>query len=371
MSELNVNAITDASGGNTASINGATPTTDNTMGRNRIINGDMRIDQRNAGASVTPTTYQYTVDRWAADPTAASKFSVQQNAGSVTPPAGFRNYLGITSLSAYSASSSDYFALTQTIEGFNVADLNFGTANASTFTISFWVRSSLTGTFGGSLLNSGASRGYVFSYTINASNTWEYKTVTVAGDQSGTWVTTNGNGIQLNFSLGAGSNWTGSAGAWGGSRLYAPTGSVSVVGTNGATFYITGVQLEAGSVATSFERRSYGTELQLCQRYFQTTYFGVAVGTASTTTNQVNGWPITTSATWSQLVTFACAMRTQPTVTIYNPISGATGSVRVYPGSDVAAIATAPTTLNTVVYSGATITAGYNVNYHYTASSEL
>jgi hypothetical protein len=316
MSTLSVDQITDASGGNTASINGATPTTDNTMGRNRVINGAMEIDQRNAGASVTPTTYQYTVDRWAADPTAASKFSVQQNAGSVTPPAGFRNYLGITSLSAYSASSSDYFALTQTIEGFNVADLNFGTANASTFTISFWVRSSLTGTFGGSLLNSGASRGYVFSYTINASNTWEYKTVTVAGDQSGTWATTNGNGIQLNFSLGAGSNWTGSAGAWGGSRLYAPTGSVSVVGTNGATFYITGVQLEAGSVATSFERRHYGQELALCQRYYWQN--SARTGSFATMTAGGNGL----------VFFFQTAMRASPTITSPSTTGFSTSNIR-------------------------------------------
>jgi hypothetical protein len=321
MSTLAVNTITNAAGGNTATINGMTPTAQSLQGfRNRIINGNMVIDQRNAGAAVTPTGYQYTVDRWAADPTAASKFSVQQNAGSVTPPAGFRNYLGITSLSAYSASASDYFALTQTIEGFNVADLNFGTANASTFTISFWVRSSLTGTFGGSLLNSGASRGYVFSYTINAANTWEFKTVTVAGDQSGSWATTNGNGIQLNFSIGAGSNWIGSAGAWGGSRLYAPTGQVSVVGTNGATFYITGVQLEAGSVATPFEQIDYGRELMLCQRYCFA--FGDGYRYIGDFTNNVGG-----NATNAYFFTFPTTMRAAPTFSANGAtIAGSFGS---------------------------------------------
>ena len=157
----------------------------------------------------------------------------------------------------------------QNIEGFNVADLGWGSASARTVTVSFWVRSSLTGLFGGSFVNSAFNRSYPFSYTISAANTWEYKTIVVAGDTSGTWVTDNGVGIRVIFSLGAGSSYSGTAGAWSGSYLPSATGATSVVGTNGATFYITGVQLEAGTVATPFERRSYGQELALCQRYFQ------------------------------------------------------------------------------------------------------
>jgi hypothetical protein len=269
MSSLATNAITDASGGNTATINSFTPTVSNMAGRNRIINGDMRIDQRNAGASVTPSDGTFSVDRWAARLAQASKYSIQQNAGSVTPPAGFVNYLGVTSLSSYSLGASDYFAVQQGIEGFNLADLGWGTANAKTVTLSFWVRSSLTGTFGGCFQNRLSNRSYPFSYTITSADTWEQKTVTVAGDTTGTWDTNNVGGIYLFFALGMGSNRSGTANAWNSGNYLGVSGATSVVGTSGATFYITGVQLEAGSVATPFERRLYGQELVLCQRYYE------------------------------------------------------------------------------------------------------
>jgi hypothetical protein len=229
----------------------------------------MRIDQRNAGASITPTDGQYTVDRWYADLTAASKFTVSQNAGSVTPPAGFVNYLGVTSSSAYSISATDIFTITQKIEGYNISDFAWGTANAKTVTLSFWVRSSLTGTFGGALRNNGNSRNYPFTYSIPTANTWTQISVTIAGETSGTWLTTNGNGLAVAFGLGVGSTYSGTAGAWTSSTAFSATGSVSVVGTNGATFYITGVQLEIGTSATPFERRLYGQELANCQRYYQ------------------------------------------------------------------------------------------------------
>ena len=238
-----------------------------TQFKNRIINGAMVIDQRNAGAS--GTAFGYTVDRWAYSANQASKLTWQQNAGSVTPPTGFSNYLGITSSSAYSVGATDYFLLTQSIEGFNFADCAWGTANAKTITLSFWVRSSLTGTFGGALQNSAQDRSYPFSYTISSANTWEQKSVTIAGDTSGTWIgATNGIGLRIYFSVGTGSTYSTAANAWANGFFTAPTGAVSVVGTNGATFYITGVQLEVGSTATSFDYRPYGTELQLCQRYY-------------------------------------------------------------------------------------------------------
>jgi len=239
--------------------------------KNRIINPAMQIDQRNAGASVTPTStvaLTYGLDRWGTFGAQASKFSVQQNAGAATPPAGFTNYLGITSLAATSLSSTDSYIVQQEIEGFNTADLAWGTANAQTVTLSFWVRSSLTGTFGGALRNSDNTRSYPYSYTITAANTWEQKSVTIAGDTTGTWLTNNGRGIRLAFSLGAGSTISGTAGSWAAGNFISATGATSVVGTNGATFYITGVQLEKGSNATSFDYRPYGTELALCQRYF-------------------------------------------------------------------------------------------------------
>ena len=239
--------------------------------KNRLINGAMVIDQRNAGASVTQTTADlFPVDRWIISGTVTSKFTGQQNAGSVTPPAGFVNYLGITSSSAYTVGAAEQFFIRQKIEGFNVADFVWGTANASTVTLSFWVRSSLTGTFGGSLTNSAQTRSYPFTYTISVANTWEQKTITVAGDTSGTWLTTNGVGLFVFLGLGVGSTLSGTAGAWAAAGYFSATGATSVVGTNGATFYITGVQLEKGSTATSFDYRPYGTELNLCMRYYQT-----------------------------------------------------------------------------------------------------
>ena len=233
--------------------------------RNRIINGDMRIDQRNNGAS--GTAIAFTIDRWGYGATQSSKGTWQRNAGSVTPPTSFDNYWGFTSSSAYSLAASDQFYFYQGIEGFNVSDLGLGAAGASSFTISFWVRSSLTGTLGASVQNSAQNRSYPFSYTINAANTWEYKTVTIAGDTTGTWLKTNGCGMYLLFSLGTGSSFQGTANTWASSNVLAPTGATSVVGTNGATFYITGVQLEPGTSATPFERRSYGVEDLLCKRY--------------------------------------------------------------------------------------------------------
>jgi hypothetical protein len=266
--------------------------------KNRIINGAMVIDQRNAGASGTANAY--TVDRWGYYGAAASKGTWQQNAGSVTPPTGFKNYLGFTSSSAYSVGASEQFNLYQPIEGFNVADLGWGAAGAATITFSFWVRSSLTGTFGGSIYNSAVNRSYPYSYTISAANTWEQKTVTVAGDTSGTWLTTNGVGLYINFSLGAGSTVSGTAGAWAAGRFDSATGATSVVGTNGATFYITGVQLEKGSTATSFDYRPYGTELALCQRYcpvleVTTSAFSVNGGSSSITTS-IFGIPFSVKA---------------------------------------------------------------------------
>ena len=270
MSTLAVNTITNAAGGNTAQINGMTPTADSLQGfRNRIINGNMVIDQRNAGASLTPTDGAYSLDRWQALAAVASKYTIQQNAGAVTPPAGFTNYLGVTSLSAYSVGSSEYFGLRQSIEGFNTSDLGWGTASAQAVTLSFWVRSSLTGNFGGALQNNAQNRFYAFQYTISAANTWEQKTVTIPGDTSGTWTTDNTAGVRLTFGLGVGSALSIAAGAWGSTLGFSVTGSVSVVGTSGATFYITGVQLEVGSVATPFERRDYGRELIMCQRYYE------------------------------------------------------------------------------------------------------
>ena len=275
--------------------------------RNRIINGDMRIDQRNAGAAATPSSSAYTLDRWVAGMTQASKYSVQQNAGAVNPPAGFTNYLGVTTVAAYSIASSDAFYIDQRIEGFNTADLGWGTAGAQGITLSFWVRSSLTGTFGGALRNSGNTRSYPFSYTVLSANTWEQKTISIAGDNTGTWLTNNGLGIDCVFGLGVGATYSSTSGAWAAGNFLSATGATSVVGTNGATFYITGVQLEAGSVATPFERRDYGRELMMCQRYFAAV--SGALSSVASTANIVR-------------LSLPVSMRTSPTSVITTVTAG-------------------------------------------------
>jgi hypothetical protein len=242
--------------------------------KNRIINGAMIIDQRNAGASVSTSSgiSTYTLDRWGTIYAATSKFTVQQNAGSVTPPAGYINYLGVTSSAATTIGSTDYYGLNQKIEGYNIADLAWGTANAKTITVSFWIYSSLTGTFGGSITNSTQSYSYPFSYTINAANTWEQKTITITGPTSGTWLTTNATGLILTFNLGYGSTYSGPAGAWAAAAYYTANSTTNLLATNGATLYVTGVMLEVGTQATTFDYRSYGTELALCQRYYEKSY---------------------------------------------------------------------------------------------------
>jgi len=265
MSTIAVNAITDASGGNTASINGATPTTDNLMGRNRIINGAMEIAQR--GTAAVTASGSYPVDRFVIVNTTDGAFSAQQDSSA---PAGFVKSLKFTTTTAdASLAATQICALSHRIEGTNIADMGFGTANANTITVSFWVRSSLTGTFGGAIINDGFDRSYPFSYTISSADTWEYKTVTLAGDTTGTWLNTTGRGMVVNFSLAAGADRVGTAGSWVGANNQGVSGQVQVIGTLNATWYLTGVQLEAGSVATSFERRSYGQELALCQRYYE------------------------------------------------------------------------------------------------------
>jgi hypothetical protein len=282
--------------------------------KNKIINGDFRINQR--GFSGTPGSDEYTLDRWFSGRSQASKYTVSQNAGSVTPPAGFINYLGVTSSSAYSVAAGDFFGQAQRIEGLNCADLDFGKSTAKSVTISFWVYSSLTGSFGASISNSAGNRFYPFSYTISSANTWTQASVTIAGDTSGTWLTTNGVGMMLWFSLGMGSNFSGTANTWASSAIYQPTGSTSVVGTNGATFYITGVQLEVGTSATGFEYVDYTNQLLMCQRYYQQFDYSGQLGTANAT-----GFTSSKYSTTDSMVANAqliCAMRTAPTISSTN-----------------------------------------------------
>jgi hypothetical protein len=343
--------------------------------KNRIINGGMVIDQRNAGAEVNPAVSgAYYLDRFFAISSETSKFKIGQNAGAVTPPVGFTKYIGCTSLSVYSVVSTDRFYIGQQIEGFNIADLAWGTASAATVTLSFRVYSSLTGTFGGSLQNSDNTRSYPYSYSIPTANTWTTISVTIAGDASGTWLTTNGKGITVLFGLGVATTYSGTAGAWASADYRSATGATSVVGTNGATFYITGVQLEKGSTATSFDFRAYSTELALCQRYYEKSYnTDVAVG-ASTSVGQVSYMSTGTGQFWGGSIFFKVTKRATPTVSGWS-----------YPGSSgqwhygIAGASEALSTINFYVPSMGVVTpymtgvpAGQNTAYgHYVASAEL
>jgi hypothetical protein len=233
--------------------------------RNRIINGAMTVWQR--GTTVTGSTGYSSVDRWDINGS-TSTLNVAQ---STDVPAGFSYSTRITVGTASSAAGAYSYAL-YAIEGYNIADFNWGIASAVPVTLSFWVKSSVTGTFGISFRNTGTARYYTTTYTINAANTWEYKTVTIAGDTAGTWLITNGIGLQLIWDLGVGSTYSSASNnAWStvGSNYFGVPSTTKLASTAAATFYITGVQLERGSTASSFEYRSYGTELALCQRYYE------------------------------------------------------------------------------------------------------
>jgi len=279
---------------------------DATMMKNRIINGAMLINQRGFSGAITNTSATtYTLDRWYAYGTQASKFTVAQSS---TAPTGFINSLLATSSSAYTVGSGELFIIGQSVEGFNISDLGWGTANAKTVTLSFQVYSSLTGTFGGSVLNGGQSRSYPFTYTVSSANTWTTISLTIPGDTAGTWATDNTTGLKIYWGLGVGSTYSGTAGSWASASYFSATGATSVVGTNGATFYITGVQLEVGSSATGFEYRQYGQELALCQRYCQT------VGGAQIYEELGYGFNCSTTAA-NLLYNAPVTMRTVPSLT--------------------------------------------------------
>jgi hypothetical protein len=301
---------------------------DTTFGgmRNRLINGNMVISQRHQGTSVTyggaggyGGSFEFPVDRWRIIGD-GNRFSVQQmnsantaaaNYEANSAPEGFTNSVKITSVSSGAISAANRFE--QSIEGYNIADLRWGTANAKPITISFWVKSSLTGNFGAAIWNSGsgAVRTYAYNYTISAANTWEYKTVTIPGPTDGDWPIDNQQALVIQFSLGANVSYTGTANTWGTSVYMTPTSHVSLVGTNNATLYITGVQVEKGSAASPFEQLHYGHILTLCHRYYQDfRYGGQRLG--SPLVNYVIG-----DGSRVPIFPGLVQMRTAPTITTY------------------------------------------------------
>ena len=280
--------------------------------KNRIINGAMQISQRLAVATpVTVAATTFSVDRFFGFRDSGATVTAQQ---STTAPAGFSNSLLFTCSTGAAPSAGQQTVISQRIEGFNTVDLAFGTSSAATVTLSFWVRSSLTGTYCAYITNGAYNRTFVSTYTISAANTWEQKTITVAGDTSGTWIGgTNGIGLVVGFCLGSSSNAVTTAGAWQAGEYQQTSAQAAWSSTTGATFYITGVQLEKGSTATSFDYRPYGTELALCQRYYQVVQ---GIGTSRSTDNLI----CCSMNTMGQ-------MRTAPTPT-YSVVTGAgSGSV--------------------------------------------
>jgi hypothetical protein len=351
--------------------------------KNRIINGDMRIDQRNAGAAVTASG-SFPVDRFSVFNSTDGSFSAQQDSSA---PVGFVNSLKYTATTADGTlTTTQNTTVRQFIEGTNVSDLAWGTANAKTVTLSFWVRSSLTGTFGGAFRNSAADRNYPFTYSISVADTWEYKSVTVAGDTSGTWLTTTGIGVGISFSMGAGPDRSGTAGAWAAGNIVSATGATSVIGTLNANWYITGVQLEVGSVATPFERRPYGTELALCQRYFEKNFpADVAPQNGYTTGGFAgggNGWvSFSTTSIRGPIFGFRVSKRAAPTMAYFNGNSPTSGTLGIYDsGAGAWRATTVSTSFSTTeewrtdsTTSGWTPTTGnaYLFSGWWTASSEL
>ena len=267
MSTLNVEAISHPTPGSNVTINGTTPAGTNQLGnRNKIINGDMRIDQRNAGAGVTASG-AFPVDRFFILEATDGAYSSQQS--SLAPSGHSKSLYFTTTTADATLASGQAVYVSHHIEGVNCEDLAWGTASAKSVVLSFKVRSSLTGTFGGAVANSARDRSYPFTYSISTADTWTDVSVAIPGDTSGTWLTDISIGIRLTLGLGVASDLSGTAGAWSGADYRSATSAVSVIGTLNATFRITGVQLEAGTVATPFEHRSYGQELSLCQRYYQ------------------------------------------------------------------------------------------------------
>ena len=314
--------------------------------KNRIINGAMTIDQRNAGAAVTNTggITVYGVDRFAADNGTDAVYTVQQVTDA---PSGFISSAKVTVTTAdASIGASQTSSFLQAIEGYNLADLGWGTASAQTVTMSFWVKSSLTGTFGGALRGAASTRSYPFTYTISAANTWEQKVITIVGETTGTWNNTNGVGVQVLFGLAVGSTFSGTPGAWASASLRSATGATNILSTLSATWYITGVQLERGSVATPFEFRSIGTETELCQRYYQKSAATNVVPANGGTSLMTIGNAWGTSFVRAAWISFPVVMRASPTITFFRGTETSTdGQWASYDGS-VWTAATATTAVN-------------------------
>lgn len=280
--------------------------------RNLIINGAMEISAR--GSSFTSVANgAYTLDRFAFYDTGAGVVDISQ--ATDTPNGNFKNSLKVDVTTADSSlAAGDLYAIIHHIEGTVSSHLGWGTSDAKNVTLSFWVKSPKTGTHSVAVQNSAQNRSRSEEFTVSAANTWEYKVVSFVGDTSGTWLTTTGVGIRLAFPLAAGSTFTQAAGSWGTGNIYASPNQVNCMDNTANNFYITGVQLEVGSV-TDFEHRSYGDELARCQRYYQTTV--PAAGDVFGTRILFGGHIVSGNNTFG-FVDHAVPMRAAPTITFNN-----------------------------------------------------
>lgn len=381
MSTLKVNELQNVAGNSLLTSSGNTisgPLSQMSGFRNRIINGNMMIDQRYNGSSVTAAT-GYCVDRWSTNNNGSATYTQQQVSDA---PAGFTNSLKVTVATAATLSSTQFCFTRQIIEGLNISDLAWGTASASPISVSFWVKSSIAGTYSAFFVNSAENRSYVKTFTISSANNWEQKSFTIPGDTTGTWLTTNSNGIRFGFDLGSGSNFNGTDSAWQDGWRQRTSGTVNFTGTSGATFFITGVQLERGSVATQFEFRSFPQELALCQRYFEKSYdYNTIPGTNTPVgfhaMNYAQG-QIGNTAGYFVGSRFQVRKRAVPTVTVYSR-QGNAGRISTGASHETVPAAGSGTTadagemgFSVLNGSGSTVTLGLNtVCFHWQASAEL
>jgi hypothetical protein len=269
------------------------------MNDNRIINGDMRIDQRGAATGGGATAIGYTVDRWqfVASLTTKGAWSRSTPSGN----AAFPYCLGFQSNSAYTVLAGDYFVFLHRLEADAVSDFAWGTASAQPVTLSFWAQASVAGTFGGAIRNMANTRSYPFSFALIA-NAWTKIAIAIPGDTAGTWVMSgNAAAMDVVFDLGSGASNRAAAGVWIAGNFLGATGAASILATNAAFFNLTGVKLETGSVATPFNQQSLAKSTADCQRYYSVLGINQQVNSPS-------------AGSFSQTITLPVTMRAGATV---------------------------------------------------------
>jgi hypothetical protein len=346
--------------------------------RNIVINGDMQIAQRSTSVASITTIGIYTVDRFKIIINSLGTWTNSQSTD-VPTGQGFANSFKLDCTTADAApAAGDYIILSQIFEGQNLQYLKKGTANASPLTASFWVKSTKTGTFILELNDLNNSRSISKSYTVSVSNTWEFKTITYAGDTTGAFTNDNGASLGLNFWLGAGTDFTSGtlATSWASTTsANRAVGVVNIADSTSNDFLITGLQLEAGDQASGFEFMPIDVNLGRCQRYFSKSY-NLTTNPATVTTDGAVALEVGTNVTGvlGMALFFKNSMRATPTMVGYSGSSGASGQWRVFNVARTlnqdAAIAFNQTNQNSTTPNLTSPTASAFIG-HYTADAEL